>query len=187
MTEVSSGATPHAPADAGRRTFVALGCASAAMLAFAMAGRPGAPFGVARAFAAEPFSDAGYDAFISLSQRLTGRSSFDKVLGQRVYTALARESTAFSERVDALNIWLQSHGGVPSDVVTDALKGEQPELASAIGDIMRAWYLGVVGTAPHVQVVAYERALMFDPVSDVLTTPSYCRDVPFYWVHKPAG
>jgi hypothetical protein len=26
---------------------------------------------------------------------------------------------------------------------------------------------------------------MFDPVKDVLTVPSYCRDVPFYWTRKP--
>jgi hypothetical protein len=38
---------------------------------------------------------------------------------------------------------------------------------------------------PTVQVLAYEQALMFDPVSDVLTIPSYCRDVPFYWTQKP--
>jgi hypothetical protein len=36
-----------------------------------------------------------------------------------------------------------------------------------------------------VDVVAYEKALMFEPVKDVLTVPSYCRDVPFYWTHKP--
>jgi fructose 5-dehydrogenase small subunit len=28
---------------------------------------------------------------------------------------------------------------------------------------------------------------MFDPVNDVLTIPSYCRDVPFYWTRKPPG
>jgi fructose 5-dehydrogenase small subunit len=44
-----------------------------------------------------------------------------------------------------------------------------------------------VGDAPRVSVVAYERALMFDPVADVLTIPSYCRDVPFYWTQKPPG
>ena len=49
------------------------------------------------------------------------------------------------------------------------------------------WYLGLVGDMPRVQVVAYESALMFDPVKDVLTIPSYCRDVPFYWTQKPAG
>jgi hypothetical protein len=38
---------------------------------------------------------------------------------------------------------------------------------------------------PTVQVLAYEHALMFDPVNDVLTIPSYCRDVPFYWANKP--
>jgi hypothetical protein len=26
---------------------------------------------------------------------------------------------------------------------------------------------------------------MFEPVKDVLTIPSYCRDVPFYWTQKP--
>jgi hypothetical protein len=28
---------------------------------------------------------------------------------------------------------------------------------------------------------------MFDPVKDVLTVPSYCRDVPFYWSQKPTN
>jgi hypothetical protein len=50
---------------------------------------------------------------------------------------------------------------------------------------MRAWYLGLVGDAAACEVVAYESALMFDPVKDVLTIPSYCRDVPFYWTQKP--
>ncbi|WP_415773423.1 sugar dehydrogenase complex small subunit [Paraburkholderia sp. J8-2] len=81
----------------------------------------------------------------------------------------------------------QGHGGVPSDTVTAALKTDQPELASMVGDVMRAWYLGLVGETPNVQVVAFEKALMFDPVDDVLTIASYCRDVSFYRTHKPAG
>lgn len=167
----------------GRREFVTGACAAAAALAFAAAaGR----LGFGRAFAATP-ADTGYDAFIVLSQRLTGRTSFDKPLGQRVYVALTRASSQFAPNVAALNTWLQNHGGTPSDTVTEALKSEQPELASTVADIMRAWYLGLVGESPHVQVVAYEKALMFDPVSDVLTIPSYCRDVPFYWTQKPGG
>lgn len=192
MTDVTQHGISQAPHELcaavgrpGRRRFVTLTCA-AALLAFAAAGRSGAPLGIGRAFAAAPAADSGYDAFIKLSQRLTGRTSFDTVLGQRVYAALGRESSQFEANVASLNTWLEGHGGVPSDTVTAALKSDQPELASTVGDIMRAWYLGLVGDMPHVQVVAYEKALMFDPVNDVLTIPSYCRDVPFYWTQKPA-
>ena len=47
--------------------------------------------------------------------------------------------------------------------------------------------IGLVGDMPTTRVVAYEHALMFDPVNDVLTIPSYCRDVPFYWAPKPSN
>ncbi|MEM5311199.1 sugar dehydrogenase complex small subunit [Paraburkholderia sp. JHI869] len=174
----------------GRRRFVSGACA-AALLAFAAAGGSRAPFGMGRALAATPAatpaSGSGYDAFIKLSQRLTGRTSFNAVLGKRVYAALDHASSQFDANVATLNTWIQGHGGVPSDTVTAALKTDQPELASMVGDIMRAWYLGLVGEMPKVQVVAFEKALMFDPVNDVLTIPSYCRDVPFYWKLKPGG
>lgn len=186
MQDGTSLSTGHRP---GRRQFVTGACAAAVALAFSMAARPGSPFGFARAFAAMPggSGNSGYDAFIALSQHLTGRTSFDPPLGQRVYATLARASSQFEQNVGALNTWLQTHGGVPSDSVTAALKGEQPELATTVGAIMRAWYLGLVGDSPHIQVVAYEKALMFEPVKDVLTIPSYCRDVPFYWTQKPDG
>ncbi|MDR3100087.1 MAG: sorbitol dehydrogenase family protein [Paraburkholderia sp.] len=185
----------------GRRHFVtsvafATGACAASALAFALAGRRGAQyvFGIADAAAASPAAsavaaapaDSGYAAFIALSRHLTGRTHFDAVLGQRIYSALARASSQFEQNVSALNTWIKEHGGVPSDTVTAALKTDRPELASTVGDIMRAWYLGLVGEMPKVQVLAYEKALMFDPVSDVLTIPSYCRDVPFYWTSKPA-
>jgi fructose 5-dehydrogenase small subunit len=208
MTDVTQDGTAHSPHDRierpGRRHFVTLACASGAALAFALAGRRGAQyaFGIADALAASPASDAaaasaastaaaapaqtGYAAFIALSQHLTGRTHFDAELGQRLYAALARASSQFEPNVAALNTWIKGHGGVPSDTVTAALKTDQPELAVTVGDIMRAWYLGLVGEMPKVQVLAYEKALMFDPVSDVLTIPSYCRDVPFYWTKKPA-
>ncbi|WP_233837577.1 sorbitol dehydrogenase family protein [Paraburkholderia sp. ZP32-5] len=168
---------------ASRRTWLLGSCASAVALAFAGANR--SLSWIAPAFADTPPAGGGLDAFLALSQRLTGRSGFDAVLGQRVYDALSRSDNQFKQNVAALNTWLQAHGGVPSDTVTQALQDEQPALAKAVGAIMRAWYLGLVGDAPHVEVIAYEKALMFDPVKDVLTIPSYCRDVPFYWTKKP--
>lgn len=177
---------PHevAPA-AARRQFLLGACASAATLAFAAA--IGLPLTAPRAFAFAPPAGGGLDAFTALSQQLTGRASLDATLASRIYEALAKADTAFVANVAALNTWLRTHGGVPSDTVTAALAGEDPRLAKTITHIMRAWYLGLVGDMPTIQVLAYEHALMFDPVNDVLTIPSYCRDVPFYWAHKPAA
>lgn len=160
-------------------------CAMAAALAFTAAGGRGLNW-IAPAFADVP-AGGGLDAFLALSQRLTGHTSFDPVLSKRVYDALAKSDSQFTQNVAALNTWWQAHGGVPTDTVTQALQAEQPALAKAVNAIMVAWYLGLVGDMPHVQVVAYEKALMFEPVKDVLTIPSYCRDVPFYWTQKPTG
>lgn len=168
-----------------RRAWVLGACAAAAALAFASAGRS-FPW-IAPAFADAPPAGGGLDAFLALSQRLTGRTGFDAALGKRVYDALAKSDSQFTQNVAALNTWLQGHGGVPSDIVTQALQAQQPVLAKSVSAIMRAWYLGLVGDMPHVNVIAYEKALMFDPVKDVLTVPSYCRDVPFYWTRKPLG
>ncbi|MGF6773848.1 hypothetical protein P3T18_006362 [Paraburkholderia sp. GAS199] len=170
---------------ASRRAWVLGFCATAAALAFGGAGR--SLSWIAPALADTPPAGGGLDAFLALSQRLTGRTGFDTVLGKRAYEALNRSDSQFAQNVAALNTWLQSHGGVPSDAVTQALQADQPPLAKTTGAIMRAWYLGLVGEVPHVEVIAYEKALMFEPVKDVLTIPSYCRDVPFYWTQKPVS
>jgi fructose 5-dehydrogenase small subunit len=182
MTDVHADDAPSAPA---RRQFTLGACASAVAL-FAAAGSFAEPAGVSPAFVFTPPAGGGFDAFVALSQQLTGRASFDTLLGKRVYTALASADSQFAQRVAALNTWLRGHGGVPSDTVTQALAVEAPDLAKTVGAVMRAWYLGLVGEPPNVQVVAYERALMFEPVQDLLPIPSYCKDVPVYWAHKPS-
>ncbi|WP_090871230.1 sugar dehydrogenase complex small subunit [Paraburkholderia diazotrophica] len=143
--------------------------------------------GISPAYADTLPAGGGFDAFIALSGKLTGHTSFDPVLGKRAYEALSKADSQFTQNVAALNAWLQTHGGVPSDIVTQALQAERPNLAKTVSAITRAWYLGLVGDSPNVQVIAYESALMFEPVQDILTIPSYCRDVPFYWTRKPAN
>jgi hypothetical protein len=155
--------------------------AGAAALAFTAA--IGLPLTAQAAFA--PPAGGGLDAFTALSQQLTGRARLDAMLASRIYDALSKADSAFVSDVAALNTWLKTHAGVPSDTVTAALAAEDARLSKTVGHIMRAWYLGLVGQMPTVQVLAYEHALMFDPVNDVLTIPSYCRDVPFYWSQKP--
>lgn len=185
MTDVRESRRGDPPAAFARRTFVLGACASATALSLAAA--VGLPFGSASAFAFSPPAGGGLDAFVALSQQLTGRTRLDPALGKRIYEALVKTDSAFTQNVAALNTWLKTHGGVPSDTVTAALQAEEPPLAKTVGQVMRAWYLGLVGEAPTVKVLAYERALMFDPVKDVLTVPSYCRDVPFYWTRKPTA
>jgi hypothetical protein len=158
-------------------------CASAATLAFTAA--IGLPLTTQGALAFAPPPGGGLDAFTALSQQLTGRVALDATLASRIYDALSKADSAFVSDVAALNTWLKTHGGVPSDTVTAALAAQDARLSKTVGHIMRAWYLGLVGQMPTVQVLAYEQALMFDPVNDVLTIPSYCRDVPFYWTQKP--
>jgi fructose 5-dehydrogenase small subunit len=176
----------------GRRKWLMGACAAAAALAFTSVARFNLGLdlpdlsGIAPAFADAP-AGGGLDAFLALSQHLTARVSFNPVLAKRVYAALVQSDNQFTQNVASLNTWLAGHGGVPSDTVTQALAAEEPPLAKTVSAIMRAWYLGLVGELPHVQVVAYESALMFDPVKDVLTIPSYCRDVPFYWTQKPVS
>jgi hypothetical protein len=166
---------------ASRRAWVLRACAAAAL---ALAGTDRSLSWIEPAFA-ETSAGSGLDAFLALSQRLTGRTGLDAILGKRIYDALAKSDSQFTQNVDALNTRLQAHGGVLADTVTQALQTGQPALAKSVGEIMRAWYLGLVGDMPHVNVVAYEKALMFETVKDVLTIPSYCRDVPFYWTQKP--
>ncbi|MDR5856938.1 sugar dehydrogenase complex small subunit [Caballeronia sp. LZ062] len=129
--------------------------------------------------------EAAFDTFIAVSMKLTGRAGFDPLVAERVHAALARAEAGFDAKMQRLDHWLSTHGGTPSDVVTAALRATQPDLAKAVGSVMRAWYLGVAGEGEQAEVVAFERALMFDPVRDMLTVPSYCRGEPADWAKKP--
>ncbi|MGN6231176.1 MAG: sugar dehydrogenase complex small subunit [Trinickia sp.] len=185
MTDARTSRPREAAPAAARRRFVLGAGASAAALGFSAA--IGLPLAASPAWAFAPPAGGGLDAFTALSRQLTGRPALDATLSSRIYDALSKSDSAFVANVAALNAWLKTHAGVPSDTVTAALTADDPRLAKTVGHIMRAWYLGLVGDMPTTRVVAYEHALMFDPVNDVLTIPSYCRDVPFYWAPKPSN
>jgi hypothetical protein len=113
---------------AGRRTWLLGACAAAAALAFTSTGRFGTSFGIPSAFADAPAS-GGLDAFLALSQHLTARTSFNPVLGKRVYDALSKSDSQFPERRAPSIRGCKAHGGVPSDTVTQALQTDTPVLA----------------------------------------------------------
>ncbi len=91
---------PHQvePAAARRQSMLVAGAgASAAALAFTAA--IGLPFVASRAFAFSPPAGGGLDAFIALSQQLTGRASLDATLASRIYGAFV--SHVASRRANA--------------------------------------------------------------------------------------
>ena len=141
---------------------------------------------------------------MGLSERLTGRTSLNRAIGERLLKALVEQNPDFNQRMQALlDLWQQQPDLTPDNLIP-TLQAQQPQLADATKLIVAAWYLGQVGgnTLPQPEpehqraskepvsaqtvVVSYEEALMFEPVKDVLTIPSYCRDVPGYWAKKPA-
>ncbi len=152
---------------------------------------------------AAPSSDPALDDFLSLSRYLTGRAELDPTLGQRVLTALQTQIADFIEGARALAQFIEQHRDTPVAELPAQLEEREPRLAAITQQIVAGWYLGQVGgidsnggedegrssrespDRPAV-VVAYEHALMFDPVRDVLTIPSYCRDLPGYWAQRPA-
>jgi fructose 5-dehydrogenase small subunit len=127
----------------------------------------------------------GFDTFLSVSMKLTGRSAFDPLLAERVHAALVKADARFNAKTARLDLWFTTHGSTSGHAVIAALRATQPELAETVGKLMRAWYLGIVTNGSRVEAVSYERALMFDPVRDVLVVPSYCSGDPADWAKKP--
>ncbi len=152
---------------------------------------------------AAPSEDPILADFLSWSRYLTGRSELDPELGRRVLTALSSRIADFIDGARALARYIQDHRETPADELSSLMAEQEPRLAALTQQILSGWYLGQVGgiasnggeregrssaesvDSPAV-VVAYEHALMFDPVRDVLTIPSYCRDLPGYWAQRPA-
>ncbi|MNO64733.1 Fructose dehydrogenase small subunit precursor [compost metagenome] len=112
--------------------------------------------------------------FMRLSQRLTGRSNLDKRIGQRLYRTLAQRDTALSQSLGELQARL---GDDPASWTE-----RQQWLAR---QILRGWYLGVIGDGPGADLVIYEKALMFVALDDVAVPRSYCPNRPGFWAAQP--
>jgi len=146
---------------------------------------------------------ASAEIFMARSHHLTGRKQLNPILGQRLLQALQQNYENFEPTMLAVAEFVQQHSQLPVAELPAVLQEQQPELAAVPQQIISAWYLGQIGqvspessdrrgqaskepTPSGVAVLSYEQALMFDPVRDVLTIPSYCRDLPGYWAQQPA-
>lgn len=129
-------------------------------------------------------NDAEFAAFMDLSRYLTGKNSLDVEIGHAIFANLVDGDLHFTQQVAQLNDFVAS-SKTPANGLQQVLDGSQPALATVPKRIMPAWYLGVVGTGARARTVAYEQALMYPPISDVIVMPSFARGVPGYWAQPP--
>lgn len=128
-----------------------------------------------------PPLDAADARFAALSAQLTGHEGLSPVTAQRIAAACRLRDPQFDATVAHWTAGSANEG-----------------LAQTI---VAAWYLGQVGEAPTTEapgdrgrpettrhpptVTTYEQALMWAPVADVLSVPSYCHGACGAWAEQP--
>ncbi|WP_411704024.1 sugar dehydrogenase complex small subunit [Edaphovirga cremea] len=128
-----------------------------------------------KAFAAENSSSAAdLEKFLLVSRGLTGKRYLNPQIGERLFTLLVKREANFVQQLAALQ---PLPAGAPA-----SWPQAQQDIAR---QILQSWYLGKVGEGADAGVVSYEKALMFDAVSDVLVIRSYCPNRPGYWASRP--
>ena len=102
---------------------------------------------------------------------------------QRILQAASAVSASFSPHVQALTALTDGSTDAASLLAAaDAAGLKEHALA-----IVATWYTGTVTGPEKSQVVAYQQALMYRPVSDGLPVPTYCFNGPLWWAQKPPG
>lgn len=129
-------------------------------------------------------SPSASPAFMALSRYLTERDDLNPHLAARMQAALQGLDSAFATRADALWQWIDSNRVALADL-NARLKADKPELAALPGQVMQAWYLGIVGGGLQTRVVAYEYALNAQLVSDKLKPPTYSYGTHGSWTRNP--
>ncbi|MDQ2148475.1 sugar dehydrogenase complex small subunit [Alcaligenaceae bacterium C4P045] len=84
-----------------------------------------------------------------------------------------------------LHTALQTAGSVAPSAQSLLLAAEQIGLKDLALAIVRAWYTGTVGLGDRAILLAYQEALMYRPVRDALTVPTYCNFGPLWWTGTP--
>lgn len=120
-------------------------------------------------------------AFLDFSKRITGHNDLKLVTAGRMEAALRKTYPDFATQSPKLATLLQSELE-PKALLQAATDAGLRELALAI---VAAWYTGTVGKGKQAVVVSYAEALMYQPVSDGQTVPTYCNYGPLWWTKAP--
>ncbi|MGJ7565338.1 sugar dehydrogenase complex small subunit [Variovorax sp. GB1R11] len=182
MKEDASNPT-GAPGGLTRREAVLAAAAVAAQAAlFGWPGTGGAqPAAASAATAAGTVDGEAIARFLAFSKAITGHDDIDPTTAARIREAMLQGDAAFAQQAASLA------GLVQPGIAPEALLGAATSagLREAALAVVSAWYTGTVVAGRKTTVVAYEQALMYRPVADALTVPTYCNEGPMWWTAAP--
>jgi hypothetical protein len=137
--------------------------------------------------AGEPTQPFAFDLFYDLSRYLTARPQLDRDLAQEFFAEFRQEEWGWANAGRLYGIIRQE---------LDAGVGSAPELLSSgrLSDldqwfaqhILDAWYEGIYRYDGAERRVTYERALMWDPVRDLVPVQGLSDADYGYWGSRPA-
>lgn len=128
-------------------------------------------------------SSALLKSFLELSRLLTGHEQLDEGFAQRILDVMAEEKHFTESLAQLLRAASAQAGHI--DGLYNTLKTSQPALAALSQDIMKAWYLGIVGKGPKTQCVAYQTSLAQQAVKDYIRPPTYAYGGYGTWAESP--
>lgn len=120
-------------------------------------------------------------AFLNFSKRITGHADLKTDTGVRIEAAMRKTYPDFAAQSARLGALLQD-GLEPKALLVAATDAGLRDLTLAI---VAAWYTGTIGKGKQAVVVSYAEALMYQPVSDGQTVPTYCNYGPLWWTKAP--
>jgi hypothetical protein len=137
--------------------------------------------GAAAAAASGTVDSEAIARFLAFSKAITGHDDIDPVTAARIREAMLQGDAAFAQQAASLAGLVQP--GIAPDALLGAATGAG--LREAALAVVTAWYTGTVVAGQKTTVVAYEHALMYRPVADALTVPTYCNEGPMWWTAAP--
>ncbi|MBB6484749.1 sugar dehydrogenase complex small subunit [Rhizobium lusitanum] len=134
---------------------------------------------VPKAFADTP--SAAEAAFYIASSVLTDKRDLSPITSKRIFQILNADDSGFADKAIKLAVLAKANVTGTSLKMAAAAAG----LDAIAMKIVSTWYTGTVETAHGPVVVAYKDALMYRPVADGLTVPTYCNNGPMWWIGLP--
>ncbi|QHI97714.1 D-sorbitol dehydrogenase [Xylophilus rhododendri] len=119
--------------------------------------------------------------FLAFSTAITGHKDLDSITAGRICAAMLKASAEFAGQLKTLSA-LATPGLEPKAVLAQA---DSAGLRGTALSIVAAWYTGTVGSGPGATMVAYAKALMYRPIADGMTVPTYCNYGPGWWTAAP--
>lgn len=137
------------------------------MAALSVAGICASLFPVEMAKAAQP----EVKRFVKLSSFLVNRP-VSALLAQRYHDALVKHYADFPKEFAQLALFIAQNNFTDMDDFVAKVSKDTPEFLLA-KRIVSAWYTGIVGELPDVELIAYSEAMMYLPAKGILIVPTY--------------